>query len=208
MGELLVGLVAGLVSSIPMLGPVVLLLFTAGAGRELAAGRALAAGAALSEGAHVTLAALGLGPLLLSEPTVAIGLRLGSGVVLIGLALIAWRAAPPPGDRATRRALPSRPIAAFGLGALLVLPNPGFLVVWVAIVAWLGGGAEAGLASPGLGFVAGAVLGVALWFWAVLVMSARWGPVVIERHGRLVRRAVALALAGFGLWAALGALGG
>lgn len=202
--ELVVGVMAGLVSSIPMLGPVVLLLFTAGAERELASGRALALGAALSEGAHVALAALGLGPLLLAEPAVAIGARLASGGVLLALAVIAWRSSPMQGAVVQRRAVPRRPLAAFGLGALLVLPNPGFLVVWVAIVSWL---ATAGLVDrPGPMFVVGAVVGIAAWFTTVLAIASRRGAIVMRRHGRLVARGLALVLAGFGTWAIVGAI--
>jgi len=200
--ELVVGFLCGLVSSIPMLGPVVLLLFAAGAGRELVVGRALALGAAASEGAHVAAAVFGIGPVLLAEPVVAIGARVVSGVVLMALAWVAWRGRA--GEPTRGRVLPTRGAAAFGLGVALVLPNPGFLVVWVAIVGWL---PTAGLAArPGGAFVGGAVVGIGLWFAVVMWASARWGAAVITRHGQVVRRALAIALFGFGAWAVVGAL--
>lgn len=202
LADLGLGFVAGLASSIPMLGPVVLLLLAAGSARELAAGRLLALTAAASEAVHVALAALGLGPLLVREPWVSTGLRVVSGLVLITLAVLAWRGARADAPATRTRALPRSPWAAAGLGVALVLPNPGFLVVWIAIV----GGLEGAGIRPGVGFVAGAALGIAAWFALVLAAAARWGPRLAERHGRALRRVLALAFVGLAAVAIASAL--
>ncbi len=56
-----------------------------------------------------------------------------------------------------------------------------------------------------MSFVVGAVVGVYLWFTIVLALSARaerWNA----RHGPPIRRALAVALAAFGVWAIIGAI--
>jgi len=189
---LLIGIVSGLLSSAPMLGPVALLLLAAGASQQRREGRALALGAALSEGVHVALVVAGLAPLLLAEPAIATGLRVVSGVVLLALAVVAWR----------KRSLTLRPLApsprrAFGLGVLLVLPHPGFLVVWLALVTFL---AEQGFAPTSPLFVVGAVIGIGLWFMLLLWGAGRVGPTLVARRGALLARVLAIALGAFGMW--------
>ncbi len=205
LGEAGLGFFAALLTSIPMLGPVVLLLFSAGV--ELHAGtsvatrpvRALAVGAALAEGVHVALVVFGLAPTLLARPEIAVWLRLVAGLALLGLAWVAWRA------RQSERPLAVRtPARAFLLGVTLVLLNPGFLVTWVAVVAALAGSLAPG-ATWGLPFVIGAVLGVLGWFAIVQTLAKRCGP---RLHARLtqVRAVVALGLAGLGAWLVIAAL--
>ncbi|MFO0748594.1 MAG: LysE family transporter [Myxococcota bacterium] len=200
--ELLVGVVAGLVSSIPMLGPVALLLMAAGAAGRLREGRALAAGAALAEGVHVTLVVLGLGPALMAQPSVAVGLRIASGAVLMALAALAWRsrarARAARADHLAEAWRERRPAAAFGLGVALVLPNPGFLVAWLAVATVL---ADRSLPAGGPLFVAGAIAGIALWFALLLGAAARWGPRLAARRPTALRLALALVLGAFGAWA-------
>jgi threonine/homoserine/homoserine lactone efflux protein len=199
--EAALGFVAGLVTSVPMLGPVVLLIFSAGVEAHLTAVRrealALALGAALAEGVHVALAVFGVAPLLLARPEIAVGLRLLAGLALIALALVAWRA------RAAGRALMvrSRP-RAFVLGVLLVLPNPGFLVTWVAVLAFAEAHGQAGWGVP---FVVGAVLGIAVWFFSVYRLAWRLGPRIASRLTQL-RVLVAAGLALLGLWLVAAAL--
>jgi len=195
--EAAVGFLAALVTSIPMLGPVVLLLFSAGVEQRDAPSRsaaravvALAIGAALAEGVHVALVVYGLGPPLLALPEIAVWLRLIAGLVLIGLAAIAW------GARARERAFGVRsPLAAGGLGVMLVLVNPGFLVTWIAVVAAV----SPYLADTGVPFVVGAVSGVLAWFVIVHGLARRYGRRLAARLGQL-RMLVALGLAGLGAW--------
>jgi threonine/homoserine/homoserine lactone efflux protein len=204
--DLLIGFCAALLTSIPMLGPVVLLLLSAGVerradgstGAALSPPSALALGAALGEGVHVALVVFGLAPFLLSLPEIALWLRLVAGCALFALAFVAWRtrARPRPliGVSAPR---------AFLLGAVLVLANPGFLLTWLAVIAFVAThGAEP---DSGIAFTAGAVLGVLAWFAAVLHLARRLGPRLESRLSQ-VRALTALGLALLGLWLIVAAL--
>jgi threonine/homoserine/homoserine lactone efflux protein len=217
--EALVGFLAGLVTSVPMLGPVVLMLIGDGlAGRsgpeadtsessrgpDVRGGRAwlaFALAAALSEGVHVALAVFGVAPALLAQPEIRVWARVAAGVLLVVMGVLAWRA-----QATSTRLLPERAGPAAVLGAALVLPNPGFLVAWVATAAflaergWLGGvgpGADGWMA--GVAFVVGAVLGVMVWFVAVRGLAVRVGARV-EGRVRGVRKTLAVALIGCGAW--------
>lgn len=208
--EALVGFAAGLVTSVPMLGPVVLMLIGDGLGNGLGGasrGRAwlaFALAAALSEGVHVALAVFGVAPALLARPEVSVWARVGAGVFLVVMGGLAWR-----GRAGSTRLLPEHAGPAAALGAALVVPNPGFLVAWVATLAflgergWLGAmGAEgrgAGGVVAGVVFVGGAVLGVTVWFVAVRGLAVRLGGRV-EGRVRGVRRVLAVALIGCGVW--------
>lgn len=182
------GLLAGLLTSIPMLGPVVLLLFTAGLDGTKRRALALAAGAALAEGAHVALVVFGVAPRLLAVPGVAVWARLVSGVVLIAIAVVAWR------TRAQPRVFEAMGAGrAFVLGLGLVALNPGFTLTWLAVVAALDD------VALGWSFVVGTVLGILAWFGIVVGLALRIGPGLAPRLV-VVRAVVAVALAGIGLW--------
>ncbi len=149
--EVGLGFLSGLLTSIPMLGPVVLLLLASGLHTSAGARRealALALGAALAEGGHVALVVFGVAPQLLALPGVAVWARVVSGVLLIGIAVVAWR------TRAQPRVFEEMGIGrAFVLGLGLVALNPGFTLTWLAVVAALHG-------VEGGGFVVGAVVGI------------------------------------------------
>src|SRR5262245_20791536 len=129
-----------------MLGPVVLLLFSAGLDARdetRKAAHALAVGAALAEGVHVALAVFGLAPYLLARPEIAVGLRRVAGLALVALAVLAWRA-----RAAERPFIAASAPRAFVLGATLVLMNPGFLVTWLAVLAVVSSHAETRWGAP------------------------------------------------------------
>lgn len=202
--EALVGFLAGLVTSVPMLGPVVLLLIGDGLGGT-SRGRAwlaFALAAAICEGVHVALAVFGVAPVLLARDEVRVWARVAAGLFLVVMGVIAWRA-----RASDARVMPDSAGRAAALGAALVLPNPGFLVAWVATLAFLGergwvgdGGASGGPdGAGGVAFVVGAVLGVMAWFVAVRGIAGRIGA-RFQRRTVGVRRVLAVGLVACGVW--------
>lgn len=202
MTALLVGLLLGFVGSMPLAGPISILVFGRGLHGYFRSGLAIAVGAAVAEAGYAALACWGLGAFLERFPRVAFAARAGGALLLVGLG--AWfvlhRPAPrnPDGvrDGGVRRGLG----LGFGLSAL----NPTLLATWSAAAAMAHG---TGLVGPGAAaaglFGAGSGLGIVAWFWAMLGLLRRHhGRVRPELLDRVVQGLGAVLVVA-GLWVAV-----
>ena len=178
-------------------GPNMAWLVTLSLSEGRRAGLLATAGVALGLCANALIAALGLTALLAADPALLGALHWAGALFMAVLAVNAWRQAEAPLAPTGRNA------RHFGAGLVLNLLNPKALVFFVAVVPpFLDGRAPT---MPQALALAGVSVGIATMVHCALVLGAgrahHWlaaGPGVA-----MVRRALALVMAGVAAWLAL-----
>jgi len=198
---LLFGFLFGFVGSIPLAGPIALLVFMRGLHGAARSGLAIAVGAALAESGYAFLAYCGMGELLSRFPLLALASRGAAALIL--LALGAWfvvqhGGARPPDERALHVH------SSFALGFGITALNPTFLATWTAAVTVLHSLAivPPTLAAAGP-FALGVAAGIVAWFALMLAAIARWRDRFAPATVRRVLQVVGAALLAMGAWAAV-----
>jgi len=180
-----IGLLLGFVSSIPAAGPLAMLIVGAALEGDRERAVRLAIGGALAEGIWATIALLGVQRLVSAYPRALFALQLLSALVLalLGASMLRRRAQLSEQPASNAHAL---------LGFVIVASNPAFLVAWTAFAAML-----APVRPSVAGVVAGATLGIVLWFMTLFAIVAH----VRERFAGLdrVARVLGVVLIGFAL---------
>jgi threonine/homoserine/homoserine lactone efflux protein len=210
MNPTLLGFALGWIGSMPLAGPVSVLVVKRGLAGRARCGIALAIGAALAETGWCSAALFGYGALLdrWSWMRPAAGAVGGTLMIGIGLRMLLGRALvrdDATGPEAPRRSWPRE----FILGFSIVLVNVSVLLSWLGILAALhalGLNARLDSAAPAdhayrLSFVAGVPLGIVAWFTLLLWLMAHTGSRI---HGDWIRRAVRVlggVLCAAGTWA-------
>ncbi len=194
---LALGFAFGFVGSIPVAGPISLLVVAYSLQARYRDALALAAGGALAEGAYAALAFRGMSTLLARYPSALPWSRAAGAVVLTGLGIAFLRGHASSGERKPSASHRRSFLTGFGLTAL----NPTLLVTWTAATTTLYG---TGLLSPDTAtatpFAIGAGAGIVSWFSVLILLLRRHhGVFKPDTLGRAVR-AVGVVLLGFGLW--------
>jgi threonine/homoserine/homoserine lactone efflux protein len=167
---LLVGAAMGFVGSMPIAGPIAVLVLERGLVRRGREGLGVALGAAAGESVYAFLACWGVGAFLGAYPRVVPISRIVGACVLValGIYLGTHRRAPRPDPPAAAR-LEGQKRRGFLLGASLTLLNPTIIASWTVVVTAAHG---AGLLVPGLlpaiGFAVGVGVGIVGWFATLL----------------------------------------
>ena len=202
---MLIGFIFGFVGSMPVAGPIAMLVLRLGLNEDARHARMVAIGGAVAEGLYSLAAFWGLSSVLDRFPMVVPASRI-LGILLclgLGFAMVRHRAseAPPPEAKAkgNKRSL---------LGGFLITAfNPTFLVTWTAALTALHGFGISVLA-PGraVPFACAAFLGIIAWFttllWMVERFKERWSPRAVAR----VIRVLGILLLAAGAWLGLGTL--
>jgi threonine/homoserine/homoserine lactone efflux protein len=179
--EILAGGIMGFVGSIPLTGPVALLVMTRGLSREYSQAKLIAAGASLAEGLLAGLVFAGLGLCYSRFPGLEHAIQWLGPAALIGIG--AWfciRGVSREQVAAETSAKQGTGYPAFLLGLGLVMGNPGMIGTWGGAVAALEGtGMLQADSSGAFGFGAGVCAGVFSWFILLLRL--------IKSHGDLLR---------------------
>jgi threonine/homoserine/homoserine lactone efflux protein len=187
---LVVGISLGALTGLP-LGVVNVAIVEAAAQRGARAASGIAVGGALADGVHAALAFGGVGGAIVARPAVKVVLHAIAGVVLVGYAVVIWRA------KAHDRAARDVPVG-FGRGVLagvgFTLPNVAALGAWMAVAAALPPTSVVG----GLVTAAGVAAGSAAFFLALARLAAR-GSALPGASRRRLTHAVAVVLACLGL---------
>lgn len=185
LGAAIAGAVFGFVGSMPVAGPIAVLVLARCLEGRRREGVLIGVGAALAEAAYAFLAYRGFTAFLAELPWIVPASR-AVGVVLltiIGLGLLRRRdaTARPPDEphRATSLAL----------GLTISALNPTFLVTWTALVGILGSIAPLDPSATAAGaFAAAVAAGVAGWFataaWLVERFRDRIGSTTLARCHR------------------------
>lgn len=198
---LLFGFLMGFFGSMPLAGPIALLVFMRGLGGAHRSAMAIAAGAAIAEAGYAFLAFWGMSELTARFPSLVVASRGAGALILLGLGVyFATRA-----TEAVQVELPrERARSSFALGLSITALNPTFLATWTAAVAVVQSTRvippDAQAAGPFALGVAGGIVG---WFWLMVLALRRWRDRFRPQTVGIVLRFVGAALAAMGVWAAI-----
>lgn len=182
---LVAGSVMGFLGSMPIAGPVAVLVLERGLIRRAREGLGVALGAAAAETVYAFLAFWGLGAVLQSAPTFQRIFRLVGAAVMITLGVyLATRKSPPrlPGTVAPE----GQKRRGFLLGLSVTFLNPIIIVSWGVVTTTVHstGWVTAGLPSA-IGFAAGVGGGIVAWFYTLLRIVHRfqsgWRAQTVDR---------------------------
>jgi threonine/homoserine/homoserine lactone efflux protein len=201
----LIGFAFGFLGSMPVAGPIAVLVLRLGLSNDARRGRYLAMGGALAEGLYVLLAFWGLSAVLGGHPGLLPASRLLGATIclLLGSFLLVHRPAPAaPDPRGEGGGVERRGRKRSFLGGfLLTVLNPTLLVTWTAALAALQATGLVALApARAIPFAVGVVLGIVAWFSTLLVLAGRfkerWSPGSVARFIKVMGAGLVVA----GLW--------
>jgi threonine/homoserine/homoserine lactone efflux protein len=203
--SLLIGFAFGYFGSMPVAGPISLLVLHLGLEGDVRHGFYVAMGGALAEGLYALLAFWGLSTAMDRFPVILPVSRLVGAAILLGLGLVLLLRKPRERDPAGPRRKGTK--RSFIAGFLITAVNPTLLVTWTAAVAALHGTGllrmSQGQAVP---FALAVSLGIVAWFATLLAVVARfqglWTPAGLNRF----MRAMGALLVAIGAWMATRAL--
>jgi threonine/homoserine/homoserine lactone efflux protein len=187
---LLIGFACGYLGSMPVAGPISVLVLHLGLAHDSRHALFVAAGGALAEGLYALLAFWGLSTVLASYPMVLPASRLVGAALLLALGLVmllvrARAAAPRPEQprRGNKRS--------FALGFLITAINPTLIITWTTAVAALeASGALVMDRAQAPPFAAAVCCGIVAWFLTLLWLVGRWrsrvSPQALERFKRVM----------------------
>ncbi len=203
----LVGFAFGYLGSVPVAGPISVLVLHLGLAGGPRRAFYVAVGGAVAESFYALVAFWGLSTLLESYPMVLPVTKVLGACILLALGLVMLlrriRGATPrtqPGpSRGGKRSLI--------FGFLVTALNPSLILTWTAAVAALHAtGLLAMNHSRALPFAGGVGFGIVAWFTTLLWLVAKWrGKLSVQSMGRLVK-AMGAVLVAAGVWLAARAL--
>jgi threonine/homoserine/homoserine lactone efflux protein len=213
---LLIGFAFGYIGSMPVAGPISVLVLHLGLAHDPRHALYVAVGGALAEGLYALLAFWGLSTMLARYPMVLPGSRAAGAAILMALGLVMLlrkvRGSAPAGSAPAGSATSTPRTAngnkrSFALGFLITAINPTLLVTWTAAVTGLNAtGLLAMDRSEALPFAVAACIGIVAWFLTLLWLVAKWrSRLSLESMGR-VMKGMGATLVGLGAWMAIRAL--
>lgn len=202
---LVVGFAFGFIGSIPVAGPIALLVFAYGMRGENKNAVLVAVGGAIAESIYAYMAFWGLAQLVVRHPSIVANSRGAGAVILLGLGAYFFFRRPaadekagPPTARGHKRS--------FLLGLSVTALNPTLIVTWTAAATTL---FSSGLvqSSPGhaLPFALGAFGGIVAWFFVLVAILHKYRGRIAKTTLDKIVRVVGVLLFGLGLWFAWGA---
>jgi len=207
--EILAGGIMGFVGSIPLAGPVALLVMTRGLSREFAQAKLIAAGASLAEGLLAAWVFAGLGLIYSRFPGLGQAIQWLSPAVLIGIGT--WfflRGVSRERTAAGTAARKGTGCSAFLAGFGLVMGNPAMIGTWGGAVAALEGtGLLQADPSGAVGFGIGVCAGVFSWFLLLLRLIRCHGDLVCAPALNVLVKCIGLGLALAGVVSLVSLLG-
>lgn len=198
----LFGFAFGFVGSMPLAGPIAVLVLARGLARAYRSGAAIALGSAVAESAYAFLAYWGMSELVSRFPVAVLVAKGAAVAILLGLGVVfVLRRA---GEAGRGGAEDERVGSGFALGLTLTALNPTFLATWSAAVAVLHSTrlVPATLAAA-VPFALCAGAGIFAWFAAMLALLERNEGRLEPVHVAWAMRVVGVALLGMAAWAAL-----
>ena len=204
--EIVVGAVMGFLGSVPLAGPVALLVVTRGLSGDFKEAKRIAVGAAIAEGLLAGWVFAGLGLLYSQLPQLEGLVEWFGAFALIAIGL--WFLVRGVAQKAPEKDSPDETSAGFVLGVGLVLGNPGMIGTWGGALAALEGTGIVQVSSVGgIGFGLGVLLGVLGWFLLMLRLIRSYGSELNPTVLNFIVRGIGLALAITGSISATSLLG-
>ncbi|MBW2735341.1 MAG: LysE family transporter [Deltaproteobacteria bacterium] len=169
---LIIGFLFGFIGSMPVAGPIAVLVFARGVENRHKSGLFIALGGALAEGIYAFLAFWGFAALLAKYSFIMPASRAAAAVVLTALGVVFLRRKTvqkdvPPTEDGWR--------SGFMLGFTITALNPTLIATWTAAATTLFSTGwvkfEPAMALP---FGGGAIIGIASWFGLLLYLVRRY----------------------------------
>jgi threonine/homoserine/homoserine lactone efflux protein len=188
------------VGTMPVAGPISLLVLARGLEGRHRSGLLLAAGGAVGEGAYAALAWLGVGTLIPRFPVMLHASRVLAAVILVTLGLLFLlrrnpeQAPAPPTDRGG---------GSFAAGLAIAVVNPTFLATWTGAVTVVHAAGAAASAWVAPAFALGVAAGAVAWFWVLLTLVRRYSGRFRPQTLQATLRVLGAAMIGLGLWFAV-----
>jgi len=200
----LVGFAFGFIGSMPVAGPISVLVLHLGLARDPRHALFVAVGGALAESLYALLAFWGLSAVLARYPMVLPAARAAGGVILLALGLAMLLGRPPGARPETGRKGRKR---SFALGFLITAVNPTLILTWTAAVAALHSTGLLAMDRAGaLPFAASVCAGIIAWFVTLLWLAGKWRDRVSLRSMARFMRGMGIVLVALGGGLALRAL--
>ncbi len=199
--ETAIGFGMGFLGSIPLAGPVALLVMTKGLSREFYRAGFIACGASLAEGIMAACAFAGVGIIYERFPDMERVFQWLGTAVLVGVGAWFW-------IRGLSRSSPAEPqperqeggMSAFLIGFGLVIGNLGMIGTWGAAIAAI---ETTGILSPGSGhavaFGLGVCAGVFSWFLLLLKLICKYGDIIADSALNILVKVIGCVLCVAGL---------
>ena len=171
----LLGFTFGFVGSMPIAGPIAILVFGRGLEDRARSGIYVAAGAAVAESAYAYLAFWGLSELITQHEWLEIASRGAGSLILVALGLhfVRRRAGPEVTFRAVDPGVGNK--RSFFLGFTITALNPTLMATYTAAVTTVYSMQILTFDARGaLPFAVGTCLGVTIWFAVLLLLLARF----------------------------------
>jgi threonine/homoserine/homoserine lactone efflux protein len=195
------GFLLGFVGSMPLAGPISVLVFGRGLCGRYRSGELVALGAGIAESLYAFLAYWGMSQLLDRHPMLVLASRGVAAAILLALGVLFGlrqpSAAPVP-------EAPEREKSSFLLGFAITILNPTFLATWTAAVAVLhSAGFVRRSAVSAILFAGGVLVGIVGWFWLMLRLMRRYRDRFRQETINRVLQGIGLLLVGMGVWFAV-----
>ncbi len=187
------GFAMGFVGSIPLTGPIALLVFHRGLQGRYLRGVAVGVGGTLGETIYCAMAVAGVGALVEQFPLASAGMKFLSAMILVAFGLY-FLFAPPSTGQTDGESVEQAPEAwhrDLGQGFAISAFNPILLLNWTAAVAILYSmtGIRLDVASGSV-FVVGASLGVCAWFVSLILILRSFKRELPEQTVAWIQRAM------------------
>ena len=199
----LTGFVLGFVTSIPVAGPISILVFSRGLEDRQRSGVFLAMGAAVAESVYAYLAFWGFSELLLMYPWIE---PISRGLAAVLLTALGARFAlkGPSGPPAEGQSPKTGSKRNFLLGFTITALNPTLLATWPALMTLVHSLEIVTFSSSrALPFSIGVCLGISIWFAVLLALLQRFKGRLRSSTLDAIVRVMGIALIGLGLYFAV-----
>jgi threonine/homoserine/homoserine lactone efflux protein len=197
----LIGFLFGFVGSMPVAGPIAVLVFARGIENRFRSGFAIAMGGALAEGVYACLAFWGFSQLLARYSFILPASRAVAAGILIGLGVVFLR------KKTVQKEAPKTREGfggGFALGFTITALNPTLIATWSAASATLFSTGlvsfESHLAIP---FGISAILGIVVWFGLLLYLVHRFRGRFSQHTLTKIIRVMGVFVIVIGLWFAV-----
>lgn len=193
------GFLFGFIGSMPIAGPIAVLVFAAAVDGKPRSALWIGLGCALAEGSYATLAFWGFSTFLTEYPAIVPISRALAAVILIalGISFVRRRTRTATEDGESRAGV----ARSFGLGFSITALNPTLIATWAAATTVLFSSGMATL-NPGqsVAFGGGAALGIGSWYVVLVALVKRFGGRFQRETLDKVIRVMGLFLVGVGVW--------
>lgn len=195
----LLGALMGFVGSIPVAGPISLLVVAHGT-KESRLALGVAAGGAVAEALYAYAAFFGLAALLERHPELQTVTRVLGALTMtaLGLHFVLKKPRPAEAEPEQRGAF----VRGVGLGFGVTIINPGFIATWSAATTVVVSSGLVPSLTPGaaLPFALGAMAGIVAWFALLIALLRRFGGNLSKRALDRLVRVIGGVLLAIGAW--------